>query len=64
MADGFFTLSEGQYLIVTNTPAANIRDWLRVLGANPVAVFRIQGGAIWGGQPGLGEWLQNAAPFF
>ena len=64
LSNGFYVLSAGHYLVVTNNSATELRDWLRLIGASRVAVLRLQGG--WGttANQELAQWLQNAASFF
>jgi hypothetical protein len=64
MSNGFFMLSDAEYIVVTNHNSSALRDWIRALGANQITVLRLEGE--WGTFENreLGTWLQSAANFF
>jgi hypothetical protein len=63
-SNGFFVLGEGQYVLGMEANSGAIRDWLRTLGAQHVAVLQLQGGWATFGRADLAEWLRGAAGIF
>lgn len=63
-SNGFYPLGDGMYLMVTNSTAAMMRDWLRLLGATEIAVIPVQRGWATWGNDALANWLRGAGNLF